>query len=604
MGAITHKDQRSKIDAFFPARADDFLRMLGAWSIPFALLDKDDAVLFWNRGAVTFYGVSEDDAVGKIFGDLVEEEAPVASTPVAGVRTRRYETRHRSADGVVLPVMVTRTSLPLSDTLTGAFVLITDLTESKTLERRLARRVAQLSIIREIGECLQSAMSPERILHTILVGATASMGLRFNRAFLLLVDERHGVLRGRDAIGPADAEEAQRIWSRLSTAEKTLRDLVDDHEPIGDGEEPRVLEIARLLSAKLDDKTSFVVAALNAKGTTRVADGRVVLGDAPSPHRIIGVLDVDSFVAVPLRSDGMPVGLLLADNAITRRAITDEDVDILELLGLQAAQALARAHLTEELARQVASLEAATRELRRNQERIMRSERLSAIGEMAARVAHEIRNPLVAIGGFARSLLLRPEEQDPATKESLEIIVNEVRRLENIVKEVLEFSRPAPPKIGSVALGRVAQEALDLLAWELDHAGVVGRVEEEPGTPAAAADSDQIFHAVINLLRNAVHAMPQGGEVRILLRGVPYGVEMAIVDTGVGMSEDVLARAQEAFYTTKTNGSGLGLTIASLIARDHNGEVRIESREGEGTTVTLRLPAATEGEDDAQDSDH
>jgi signal transduction histidine kinase len=179
-----------------------------------------------------------------------------------------------------------------------------------------------------------------------------------------------------------------------------------------------------------------------------------------------------------------------------------------------------------------------------------------------------------------------------------------VRRLETIVKEVLDFSHPAPPKIGSVPMRRLAQEALDLLAWELDHAGVVGRIEEAEGTPEAAADGDQIFHAVINLLRNAVHAMPQGGVVHIRVRGVPYGVEIAIVDTGVGMSEDVLAHAQEAFYTTKTNGSGLGLTIASLIARDHNGELRIDSREGDGTTVTLRLPAATEGEADAQDPDH
>jgi len=93
--------------------------------------------------------------------------------------------------------------------------------------------------------------------------------------------------------------------------------------------------------------------------------------------------------------------------------------------------------------------------------------------------------------------------------------------------------------------------------------------------------------------------MPQGGELTVQLRGVPHGVEMAIVDTGMGMSPDVLAHAQEAFYTTKTNGSGLGLTIASQIARDHNGEVRIESREGEGTTVALRLPAATEGDADA-----
>jgi signal transduction histidine kinase len=442
-------------------------------------------------------------------------------------------------------------------------------------------------------------MSPERILRTILVGATASMGLRFNRAFLLLVDEHHGVLRGRYAIGPADAEEARRIWSRLSLGERTLRDLVDDYEPDSAGVEPRVLDLARRLSARLDDRSSFVVAALDVPGTTRVADGSVIGRDGPDPRPIVEILGVDAFVAVPLVTEGTSLGLLIADNAITRREITDEDVNILELLGLQAAQALARARLTEELARQVASLEAATRELRGNQERVIRSERLSAIGEMAARVAHEIRNPLVAIGGFARSLLMRHQVQDKTTRESLEIIVNEVRRLESIVKEVLEFSRPAPPKIGSVPLRRIAEEALDLLGWELDHAGVVGRVEEAPATPSASADGDQIFHAVINLLRNAVHAMPQGGSLSVKLRGVPHGVEMAVGDTGVGMPADVLAHAMEPFFTTKTNGSGLGLTIASQIARDHSGELRIDSREGEGTTVTLRLPAVTEGNDDA-----
>ncbi len=590
-----HVDRHARFDTFFPGHAEDLLRLLASWSIPFALLDADDAVVFWNRGAVKFYGVSEADALGKRFCDLVAE-APVGTpSPALGERTRRYEAHHRSAAGADLPVMVTRTDLPAPDGNDGAVVLVTDLTESKALERRLARRVAQLSTIREIGECLQSAMSPERILRTILVGATASVGLRFNRAFLLLVDERHNLLRGREAIGPADADEAQRVWSRLAAAGRTLRDLVDDFDPIVEGTEPAVQEIARQLSAKLDDESAFVVSALNAKTTTRVVDGAVVGSTVtPPPRRIVEILGVDTFVAVPLTTDGKPVGLLLADNAITRRTINDEDVEILELLGLQAAQALLRARLTEELARQVASLEAATRELKGNQERLIRSERLSAIGEMAARVAHEIRNPLVAIGGFARSLLSGPAEHDAATRESLEIIVTEVRRLESIVREVLEYSRPAPPRIGSVSLRELAVEALDLLGWELRHTGVSGRVEEAPDTPPAAADADQVFHAVVNLLRNAVHAMPEGGDLIVRLRGVPHGVEMAIVDTGVGMPPEVLASALEAFYTTKPNGSGLGLTIASQIARDHNGEIRIESREGEGTTVTLRLPAAEE----------
>jgi PAS domain S-box-containing protein len=594
MGTEADVEQRSRIDAFLPERTDDFLRLLGAWSVPFALVDEDGSVVFWNRGAARLYGVSEAEAIGRPFAEVVAEDATVVQTPVPGARTVRYEARHRAASGTDHPVMVTRTELPTEEGRVGAFVLVTDLSESKALESGLARRVAQLSIVREIGECLQSAMSPEQILRTILVGATASVGLRFNRAFLLLVDERHGVLRGRDAIGPADAEDAQRIWTRLSQGGRTLRELVDDYEPAATGEEPRVLEIARQLSTKLDDEPAFVIRALHARGTTRVSGGTIVGSDAPPPRRILDVLGVDAFVAVPLVSAGTPVGLLLADNAITRREITDEDVEILELLGLQAAHALTRARLTEELARQVASLEAATHELRRNQERMVQSERLTAIGEMAARVAHEIRNPLVAIGGFARTLLARGPAGDAGTRESLEVIVNEVRRLESIVREVLEFSHPAPPKIGSVALDGVASEALDLLGWELEQSGVAGTVEQAPGTPSAAADGDQIFHAVVNLLRNAVHAMPQGGRLTVRLKGVPHGVEMAIEDTGVGMTDEVRVHALEAFYTTKPNGSGLGLTIASQIVRDHNGELRIDSREGEGTTVTLRLPAAAE----------
>src|SRR5260221_14239972 len=97
MRAGTHAEQRSRFDAFFPGRSDEFLRLLGAWSIPFALLDADDAILFWNRGAAVFYGLGEADALGKPFGELVSEVAAAAPPSASGNRTRRHEARHRSA---------------------------------------------------------------------------------------------------------------------------------------------------------------------------------------------------------------------------------------------------------------------------------------------------------------------------------------------------------------------------------------------------------------------------------------------------------------------------------------------------------------------------
>jgi PAS domain S-box-containing protein len=584
-------DEHARFEAFFPGSAVDFLRLLGAWSIPFALLDDRDSILFWNRGAAKFYGRPEDEVLGRPWVEMVGEAQTGSSIPPAGVRTQRYEATHRRASGDELAVIVTRTELPAADGAHGAFVLVTDLTASKTLERGLARRVAQLSVIREIGECLQSAMSLEQILRTILVGATASQGLRFNRAFLLLVDERRGELKGRDAIGPADASEAQRIWSRLAASSHTLRELVDQFEPEVDGTAPRVLAIARQIVAKLDDDGKFIIQALRRRATTRVTSGRAAESADPIPDGIVEILGVDSFVAVPLTAEGRPVGLLLADNAITRRPITDEDVAILELLGLQAAHAIERARLTDELARQVASLAAATRELRVNQERLVLNERLSAIGEMAAHVAHEIRNPLVAIGGFARSLLQKAPAHDPATRDALGIIVDEVRRLEVIVRDVLEFSRPTAPKIARVDARRLVLEAFDLLQGEMDQAGIATATDEAAGSPPAAVDRDQLFQAIVNALRNSIHAMPRGGTITVRIRPYQHGVEIAVVDTGIGMSQDVQAHAFDPFYTTKHDGSGLGLTIASQIVRDHNGEIDIDSTEGEGTTLALRLPA-------------
>lgn len=586
------------LEGLLHASALDVVRMIGAWSIPVLILDDEGRIRSWNRGAVKLYDRSEEDAIGRLFGDVVGEWPDFEPDSIPGTRTVRYETRHRTRDGALLDVMVTRTDLTGPERhIQGSVVLILDLTSSKALERKLARRVSQLSVVREIGECLQSAMSLSEILRTILVGATAGQGLRFNRAFLLLVDERRGELRARDAVGPSDPQEAMRIWSELDRREAGLKDLLRDITAIFDeGAGGRIGEICRALRVPLDASDHILIRAVHSTSPLRVERGIVVPGEEAVDPELTSLLGTDSFAAVPLKAETGPVGLLVADNVITGRRIEDEEVAVLELLGMQAALAIERAHLTEALEEKVQSLEAATKEIRDNQDRLVRAERLSAIGEMAARVAHEIRNPLVAIGGFARSLLRSVGREDPK-RESLEIIVDEVRRLEAIVREVLDYSRPSPPRLARVATERLVSEAIELLRWEMEAAGVRAAVEAPAELPAARADRDQLFQALVNVLRNAIHAMPRGGRIVARLKELPGGIEIAVEDSGVGMSPEVKARIFEPFYTTKPAGSGLGLTIAAQIVRDHQGETRVESREGEGTTVYMRIPAH-EGEED------
>jgi PAS domain S-box-containing protein len=590
--------EQQEIAHGFQSAAQDVVHLIGAWSVPVILLDRDDRIRSWNRGAAALYGFLEEEATGQAFPSLVQEEAgAIPQTAGDSKGTRRYEARHRAKDGKVVSAIVTRTDLVGTDGRPeGAFLLAIDQSDSKALQSSLERRLGEMSVIHEIGEALQSAMDFDEILRSILIGATASQGLRFNRAFLLLVDERLDMLRGKVAIGPADPDEAHRIWSDLSGRTASLRDLLREFEPFLDRTGERVTTIVRGLTARLADEESFLIRALRSPGTVRVVEGMEKLSGRAVDPKLLDRLGVDSFAAVPLVAEGKPVGLLIADNAITKRTIEDEDVSLLELLGIGAAMAIQRARLTEELEKQVVSLEKATQETRANQERILRAERLTAIGEMAARVVHEIRNPLVAIGGFARSLTRNVPETDPK-REGLQIIVDEVRRLEAIVRDALDYSRPTLPRIGSVDLKRLATEALDLLRFEMEDAGVVGAVATEEDLTPAAADRDQLFQAIVNIIRNAIHAMPKGGTLTVSLREIPGAIEMALEDTGVGIPPEVRAKIFEPFYTTKSTGSGLGLTIASQIVRDHRGEIQVESQPGSGTTVYIRIPTVEEVSD-------
>jgi signal transduction histidine kinase len=225
---------------------------------------------------------------------------------------------------------------------------------------------------------------------------------------------------------------------------------------------------------------------------------------------------------------------------------------------------------------------------------LLRSERLAALGEMAARVAHDFRTPLTVIGGFARSMLERSLSDAP-DRDTLRIVADEVRRLEDMVSSVLEHAKEPRPDVRSVDVGRVAGEAVEFLRYEFDARGILSELDVRPGTPHVQVDRDRLFQALINLMHNSVHAMPAGGPLRVDVRAVAHTVEIEVRDEGVGIQEQDLPNVFEPFYTTRTDGTGLGLSIVARIARDHGGDVRIASREGHGTSVVLSIPTARPG---------
>jgi len=232
-------------------------------------------------------------------------------------------------------------------------------------------------------------------------------------------------------------------------------------------------------------------------------------------------------------------------------------------------------------------------EIKRMEERIRQADRLAAIGRFGAGLAHEIRNPMGSIRGAVEVLResLRPQGDD---RRLMEIILRETDRLDGIITEFLEFSRPRNLARVETDLVGILEEILLLLSHQSPTSVRIVREYGEP-TVKASVDPGQIRQAVWNLCRNALEAMPQGGELRVLARPEQSGpgagsVEIAVEDTGVGVTADQLPHLFEPFYTTKPSGTGLGLANVHRIVEDHGGEIRVESQPGIGTRFTIIFP--------------
>lgn len=226
-------------------------------------------------------------------------------------------------------------------------------------------------------------------------------------------------------------------------------------------------------------------------------------------------------------------------------------------------------------------------ELRTLRERVIHSERMAALGELAARVAHEIRNPLISIGGFARRL---EKKLSGDIQEYAKIIVNEVSRLENILKEILGFVKSSRVNKSNVNINDLLSGIVDFISPEMDerHNTVIREFSEQP--IIAVIDPDRIREAILNIFTNAAQATDHG-TITVVTRLEDNEAVIELTDTGCGIKEEDLKNIFNPFFTTKPQGTGLGLAVTHKIIQEHDGKVKVESIWGSGTVFTIYLPA-------------
>ena len=438
----------------------------------------------------------------------------------------------------------------------------------------------------EIGLVLHGATGLDDVLRAVLVTATAGQGAGMNRAFLLLGDEKGRVLRGEIAVGPSNAEEANRIWSALRDSGPSLAEMIGAYRHSVAERDVRVNEIVRRLTVGMDETDDIAVQAYG-RGTTLLVNSAVPL--PPEAQRVAGVLGAREFVVVPVLARKRSLGVLIADNMITGRPLTRRGVDLLELLANQAGLAIENARLRTALAQKVDELGQAYEALSREQKKLVRAERLSAVGEMAARVAHEIRNPLVSIGGFTRRVLRDIPDGDERG-EYLRIVRDEVERLEQVVGGVLDYVQPPSSRLALTDLNALVRSAVDLFAAQCEQASIVIVTRFCEDLAPVPADEGRLRQAVLNLCRNAIQSMPGGGRLTMVTRSDGDTAVILVEDNGPGIAADQLDKLFVPFYTTRSQGTGLGLAIASQVVEAHGGRIEVDSERGRGSRFTIRLP--------------
>ena len=293
-----------------------------------------------------------------------------------------------------------------------------------------------------------------------------------------------------------------------------------------------------------------------------------------------------SAICVPLLLRDRPIGALQVINKKSGVPFNRSDLEILFAIAQQVSIAMENANLYRRLEE---SFVVTTQELRITQEKLIRTERLASMSNLVEGVAHEIRNPITTIGGFARRIKKELGDNRKLDKY-VDIILEETARLENIVKHVHDFMETQSYSPTLARIEPVVEEVLNAALPSANELGVRIVKEIAPDLPQARLDSGQLTVAFANIVENALEAMPQGGTLGMKVLSEDRFLVITIKDTGCGIPKDQLTAIYDPFFTSKSNRVGLGLTLVHQVVSNHHGDIRITSEVQKGTVVTIRLP--------------
>ena len=411
------------------------------------------------------------------------------------------------------------------------------------------RRLEETRMLLDVGRTIHASIELEPRLQ--MSAEVLARVLDASRAFVMLLEDDDSVLHG------------------VATSSAELRD------------EFRFVQIPM-------DSPSIAARAVKTRRAVVVEDARA---STEVNAQLVERYGQASLLALPLVVQDKAIGAVVIDDARRIRTWTRAEIERAELLAQSVAVAIANARLYEEVVRRSSELE-------RAQQQLVNRERLAALGQLAATLAHEVRNPLgVMFNSLGTLGKMLPAEGDAATL--LAIMSEEAARLERLVRELLDFARPLAPSLEPESLRGVVEGAVDAAAREVGASAAIS-TQIAGDLPLVRCDASMLRRAIVNLVVNGVQAAGPSGRVRVTAslerRGGRRYARIDVSDTGPGIPPELASRIFEPFFTTKATGTGLGLAVVKSIIDSHGGEIAVDSRAG-ATTLTLLVLADPESKE-------
>ena len=463
----------------------------------------------------------------------------------------------------------------------------------QSLSAFLTSKSREIKFLHELSLVLQTSMELDEVLSVAMTAITSGKGFGMNRAFLLMADRDRKYLVGHLGVGPRNYEEAWKIWDEVDRSNFSLNELSKEfYKTKISFERAKFQDILEKLTTPRDLPEHIFNRALN--------DRRPILVENASQNPeidpvLVSTLGVEQFLVMPLISRNRSIGILLADNFVTNKPITPRDMQSLQTFAFPVAFAIERASLYERLNDEIEKQAEANQKLKEQQELIVRMENMAVVGRITSSIAHSIRNPLAAIGGYARSLMKSGDLNEK--KEYLEQILQKAKQLDEVLEEVLSYSDSIHPVIDRWDLNHLAVSVVAEMEERFEENGLTIVLNLDADLPQVWLDYKQIAYCLKTIINHVALTYPEAGTIEVETSCSEESVRLCVIDKAVTLSDEMKKALMTPFMEAAALGQGAGLPLCKVILERHGSSFEIEDLQGGGTRYCIILQKQKEGEE-------